>query len=76
MPDFETFLLALASIALIVVAFGFSWAVISGLWWLICMLIGWQFSFGVCPAGCSDLQAEIQHAGKPCKHHAGHRPDV
>ena len=50
MPDFETFLLALASIALIVVAFGFSWAVISGLWWLICMLIGWQFSFSVATA--------------------------
>ena len=30
MPDFETFLLALASIALIVVAFGFSWAVAIG----------------------------------------------
>lgn len=45
MPDFETFLLALASIALIIVAFGFSWAVISGLWWLIRKLIGWQFSF-------------------------------
>lgn len=50
MPDFETFLLALASIALIVIAFGFSWAVISGLWWLICMLIGWQFSFSVSTA--------------------------
>lgn len=50
MPDFETFLLALASIALIAVAFGFSWAVISGLWWLICKLIGWQFSFGVSTA--------------------------
>lgn len=49
-PDFETFLLALASIALIAVAFGFSWAVISGLWWLICKLIGWQFSFGVATA--------------------------
>lgn len=50
MPDFETFLLALASIALIVVTFGLSWAVISCLWWLICMLIGWEFSFGVSTA--------------------------
>lgn len=50
MPDFETFLLALASIALIIIYFGFSWAIISGLWWLICMLIGWQFSFGVSTA--------------------------
>jgi hypothetical protein len=50
MPDFETFLLALASILLIIIAFGFSWAVISGLWWLICKLIGWQFSFGVSTA--------------------------
>lgn len=31
MPDFETFLLALASIVVIIVAFGFSWAIISGL---------------------------------------------
>jgi hypothetical protein len=49
-PDFETFLLVLASIALIVVAFGFLWAIISGLWWLICHLVGWQFTFGVSTA--------------------------
>lgn len=50
MPDFEPFLLVLASIALIVVAFGFSWAIISGFWWLICHLVGWQFTFGVSTA--------------------------
>lgn len=50
MPDFETFLLALASIVLIIIVFGFPWAVISGLLWLICKLIGWQFSFGVSTA--------------------------
>lgn len=42
----------------------------------VCKARPLQSDDGRCPAGCSDLQAKIQHAGKPCKHHAGHRPDI
>lgn len=47
MPDFETFLLSLAAIAVIIIAFGFSWVVASGIWLVICQMFGWQFSFAV-----------------------------
>lgn len=41
---------ALAIIIAFAALLGISWGVISGLWWLICMLIGWEFSFGVATA--------------------------